>query len=64
MKQRIDSDLRAAIKKLYRRVVVDICFCNYKAVCIGRGADIADFGVLHIYTAALVQAIIACAKRN
>ena len=64
MKQRIDSDLSAAIEKSCRRAVVDTCFCNDQAGCIGRGADIADFGVLHICTATLVQAIIACAKWN
>ena len=64
MKQRIDSDLSAAIKKSCRGLLVDRFCCNEKAGCIGGGADIADFGVLYICTATLVQPIIAGAKWN
>ena len=64
MKQRFDSDLGAAIKKLCRGLLVDTCSCNDQAGCIAGGADIIDFGVLHIYIATLAQPIIACAKRN
>ena len=64
MKQRIDSDLSAAIKKSCRRTVVDTCCCNDQSGCIGEGADIADFGVLHICTTTLARSIIRCVKRN
>ena len=64
MKRRIDSDLGAAIEKSCRGLLVHRCCCDEKAGCIGGGADIADFGVLHIYIATLVQPIIASSKRN
>jgi len=64
MKCRIGSDLSAAIEKSCRCVFVDRYCCDEKAGCIGGGADIADFGVLHIYIATLVQPIIASSKRN
>jgi len=64
MKRRIGSDLSAAIKKSCRRAVVDRCFCNEKAGGIDGGADIADFGVLYIFTETLAQLIIASVKRN
>jgi hypothetical protein len=64
MKQRIDSDLSATIEKLCSRLIVDTRFCNDQAVCIAGGADIADFRVLHICNATLVQPIIADIKWN
>ncbi|MGB2865152.1 MAG: hypothetical protein WBC05_17620 [Sedimentisphaerales bacterium] len=64
MKQRFDSDLSAAIKKSCRRAVVDTRCCNDQSMCIGGGADIADFGVLHICTATLAQPIIVGIKWN
>ena len=64
MKQRIDSDLSAAIKKSCRRTVVDTCCCNDQAWCIGMDGSIADCGVLHICTATLARSIITCVKRN
>ncbi|MHC4173502.1 MAG: hypothetical protein ACYST5_11245 [Planctomycetota bacterium] len=64
MKQRIDSDLSAAIKKSCRRTVVDTCFCNDQAWCIGMDGSIADCEVLHICTATLARSIITCVKRN
>jgi len=64
MKQRIDSDLSAAIEKSCRRTVVDTCCCNDQAWCIGMDGSIADCGVLHICTATLARSIITCGKRN
>ena len=64
MKQRIDSDLSTAIKKSCCRSVVDTYCCNDQAGSIGEGADIADFGVLHICIAALARPSIICVKRN
>jgi len=64
MKQRIDSDLSAAIKKSCRRTVVDTCCCNDQAWCIGMDGSIAGCGVLHICTATLARSIITCVKRN
>ena len=64
MKQGIDSDLSAAIKKSCRRAVVDRCFYNDHAGGIDGGADIADFGVLHICVVTLAQPIIASVKWN
>jgi len=64
MGQRFDSDLSAAIEDLCRGLLVDTGCCNDKPVCICRSADIADFGVLQICTAALVRTIITAAKRN
>ena len=64
MKQRIDSDLSAAIKKSCSRIVVDTCCRNDQAWCIGMDGSIADCGVLHICTATLARPIITCVKRN
>jgi len=64
MKQRFDSDLSAAIEDLCRRAVADTGCCNDKPVCIGGSADIADFGVMQICTAAQVRTITTAAKRN
>ena len=64
MKQRIDSDLGAAIEKSCRGLLVDTGSCNDKSVCIDGGADIADFGVLQICAATLAQPIIAGVKWN
>ncbi len=64
MKQRIDSNLSAAIKKSCRRTVVDTCCCNDQAWCIGMDGSIADCGVLVICTATLARSIITCVKRN
>ena len=64
MKQRIDSDLSAAIKKSCSRIVVDTCCRNDQAWCIGMDGSIADCGVLHICTATLARSIITCVKRN
>jgi len=64
MKRRFDSDLSAAIKKSCRGLLVDTGSCNDQAGCIGGSADIADFRVLHIYTATLAQPIIAGIKWN
>jgi len=64
MKRRIGSDLSAAIKKSCRRAVVDRCFYNDHAGGIGGGADIADFGVLYIFTEILARLITASVKRN
>jgi hypothetical protein len=64
MKQRIGSDLSAAIKKSCRGLLVERCFYNEKPGCIDRGADIGDFGVLYICIATLAQSIIACVKWN
>ena len=63
MKQRIDSDLGAAIKKSCRGLLVDTCCCNDQPVCIAGGANIADFGVLHICIAELARSIIASGER-
>ncbi|MHC4557178.1 MAG: hypothetical protein ACYS80_07715 [Planctomycetota bacterium] len=59
-----DSDSGAAIKKSCCRTVVYGCSCYDQPVCIGGGADIADFGALHIYCAILAQPSIACVKWN
>jgi hypothetical protein len=64
MKQRIDSDLGEAIKKSYRRAVVDRCCCNDQAGGIGRDTDITDFGVLYICIRTLARLIIASVKWN
>ncbi len=59
MKRRIDSDLSAAIEKSCRGFLDDTYCCHEKTGRIGRGADIADFGVLRIYIAEPVWTIIA-----
>jgi hypothetical protein len=64
MKQRIDSDLGAAIKKSRSLAVIDTRFCDDQARCIGGGTDIADFMVLHICIVTPAQSIIACVKWN
>ena len=64
MKQRIGSDLGAAIKKSCCRAVVDRCFYNDQTGCIDGCADIADFRVLQIYTTTPAQPIIAGVKWN
>ena len=64
MKQRIGSDLGAAIKKSCCRAVVDRCFYNDQTGCIDGCADIADFRVLRIYTTTPAQPIIAGVKWN
>ena len=48
MKRRIDSDLSAAIEKSCRGLLDDTYCCHEKPGRIGRGADIADVGVLYI----------------
>ena len=63
MKQRFDSDLSAAIENLCRGLLVDTGCCNDKPVRIGGSADISDFRILQICTAALVRTI-TVAKRS
>jgi hypothetical protein len=70
MKRRIDSDLGAAIKKSCRRAVVDTCFCNDQAGCIGGGSDFSfivhrsAFCKTRGTQNAARRTIIASAKRN
>jgi hypothetical protein len=46
MKQRIGSDLSAAVEKSCRGLLVDTCFCDDQAGCVAGGADIGDFRLL------------------